>query len=136
MSYSQYRLAATITTFKTSPVTGIHRILKSLELTMNNFMFPVEYSILISNFLNLLVAYADVIDMDEGKRILCVLQMLKNSPLWNTNWPRVEVVQAVYHYGPEPWNISYARTQPKLKFSKQPIRWNHFYQHRLKRIKH
>lgn len=85
MSYSQYRLAATITTFKTSPVTGIHRILKSLELTMNNFMFPVEYSILISNFLNLLVAYADVIDMDEGKRILCVLQMLKNSPLWNTN---------------------------------------------------
>lgn len=76
MSYRYYRLAKTTATRMTASVKRIHRILKNLELTMNDFKFSGVDQILIFQLLSCLVEQVDITELDEGKRMVCFQHML------------------------------------------------------------
>lgn len=55
----------------------------------------------------------------------------QNLPIWDADWPELEVVQLFYHHGTKLFKFSQLCTQTNTKSEKQPTHSNHFNERQL-----
>lgn len=83
MSYRYSRLANT-TPNRTSTTTNVlYRTLNNLQLTMEDFKFSGEYSILIFDFLSRLVEKAVILDVNQWQLNVFLLHMFTKTAALN-----------------------------------------------------